>query len=165
MKVVFQATIRQFGSHGDKTGWIYIDVPADVASQLKPGTKTSFRVKGKIDNLKIEKTSILPMGEGNFLLPLNKSVRSVIKKPIGAILRVELDVDDREFEMDKELLMCLRDEPRALKAFNNMPGSHQRYFSKWITGAKTQQTKAKRIARTINAMLNNKTFNEMMKDH
>lgn len=164
MKVVFQAVIQRFGSYGEKTGWTYIEIPASIATQLKPGTKVSFRVKGKLDSLQIEKASLLPMGQGNFVLPINKSMRSVIKKPVGATLKADLSADERTPEIDPELLLCLRDEPRALDFFYSMPGSHQRYFSKWITGAKTPETKARRITKTIAAMLNNKKFNEMMKD-
>jgi uncharacterized protein YdeI (YjbR/CyaY-like superfamily) len=44
-----------------------------------------------------------------------------------------------------------------------MPPSHRRYYSKWITDAKTDQTRVKRIAITVNAMLTNKTFGEALK--
>lgn len=163
MTVSFNCIIKRFQKQGEKTGWTYIEIPAAMAARMKPDTKKSFRVKGKLDNHKIEKASLLPMGDGNFILPLNKSMRTAIQKSIGGTIKAQLAEDERQLEIDKELLSCLKDEPAAYKAFMKMPPSHQRYYSKWITGAKTDQTKIKRIARTVNGMLNNKTFAEILK--
>ena len=35
----FKAVIKKFGEQGEKTGWSYIEVPEEVASKIKPGTK------------------------------------------------------------------------------------------------------------------------------
>jgi uncharacterized protein YdeI (YjbR/CyaY-like superfamily) len=65
--------------------------------------------------------------------------------------------------MNVEFMECLTDEPEALQFFNSLTGSHQRYFSKWIESAKTDDTKAKRIAQSINAFLKKQGFPEMMR--
>lgn len=163
MSVSFECIIKKFKTQGEKTGWTYIEIPAAVAAKLKPATKTSFRVKGKIDHHKIEKASLLPMGGGNFILPLNKTIRTSIKKQVGAKVTVNFAEDKREFKLDDELMACLNDEPAAYTAFTKLPPSHQRYYSKWITDAKTQETKTKRIARTITGMLENRSFGETLK--
>ncbi len=148
---------------GEKTGWIYLEIPAKIAEQIKPSTKKSFRVKGKLDDYKIEKTSLLPMGGGNFILPLNNTIRKGIKKTVGAKVKLQLVEDKRELEISPELIACLEDEPTAYINFKKLAPSHQRYYSKWITEAKTERTRTKRIAKTIDAMLNNKSFGEMLK--
>jgi hypothetical protein len=163
MKIIFTTAIKRFDTKGEKTGWSYIDIPAEHADKLNPGIKKSFRVKGRLDNYKIEKTSLLPMGNGDFILPINKTIRTKIKKGMGAMLKVELLLDEREPELDKEMMTCLKEEPAALAAFRKLPGSHQRYYSKWVADAKTDATKAKRIAKTINGMLNHLTFPEILK--
>jgi hypothetical protein len=38
----FIATISRFKEQGEKTGWTYIEVPANLASQLVPGNKKGF---------------------------------------------------------------------------------------------------------------------------
>lgn len=54
MKAVqFIATIHRFESKGEKTGWTYIEIPVDIAQQLKPGNKKSFRVKENWTILKL----------------------------------------------------------------------------------------------------------------
>ena len=60
--ISYNATILKFEKQGEKTGWTYIEIQADVAHQLKPNTKTSFRVKGKLDNYSIKAVALLPMG-------------------------------------------------------------------------------------------------------
>lgn len=161
--VTFTGAIKKFGSQGEKTGWIYLEIPAGIAEQIKPGTKKSYRVKGKLDNYKIEKVSLLPMGGGSFIIPLNAAIRKGIKKNVGAIVKLQLAEDKRELELNAELMECLKDEPAALKNFQKLAPSHQRYFSKWIESAKTEQTKTKRIARTVNAMIKNQDYGAMLR--
>ncbi len=65
----FSTTIKKFAKQGEKTGWTYIDMPAEFTEQLQPGVKKSFRVKGKLDAFDIKGVALIPMGGGNFILP------------------------------------------------------------------------------------------------
>ena len=38
--IKFTATILKFNEQGEKTGWTYIEIPADIAQQIKPNNKT-----------------------------------------------------------------------------------------------------------------------------
>lgn len=58
--VQFTAVIQQFAEQGEKTGWSYVTIPADIAQKLKPGNKKSFRVKGKLDAHPIAQQALLP---------------------------------------------------------------------------------------------------------
>lgn len=148
---------------GEKTGWTYIEIPADIAQKLKPGNKKSFRVRGKLDSFVIEKTALLPMGEGKFILPLNAAIRKGTGKKEGGMLRVQMEEDKREYILNFDMLECLKDEPAAIRKFKSLPGSHQRYFSKWIESAKTEPTRTKRIAQTVNALAKGWGFAEMIR--
>jgi hypothetical protein len=161
--VHFKCIIKRFQSAAEKTGWTYVEIPAAIAGRLKPGTKKSFRIKGKIDDHRIEKASILPMGEGDYILPLNKAMRKAIAKNVGATVTMEIEEDKRQMEIHPELIACLNDEPEAYKWFMQLTPSHQRYFSKWITDAKTAQTRAKRIASTVTTMLRKQGFAEALR--
>jgi hypothetical protein len=161
--VKFTAVIEQAGEMGEKTGWSYIIVPPDIAAQLKPGFKKSFRVKGKLDNHTIRQQALLPLGKGVFMMPLNAGMRKAIHKKKGAMLNVHIEEDKKPLEISAELLECLSDSPKAEKNFNELPRSHQMYYSKWIETAKTVQTRAKRIGLTITAMERNLKFNEMLR--
>ncbi len=155
--------MKRFSSQGEKTGWTYIEIPADLAQKLKPGNRKEFKVKGKIDKHLINRVSLLPMGGGVFIMPINADMRKAIGKRHGAMVKVQLVEDRSEFVFNNDLMECLHDEPAAFDFFKKLPGSHQRYFSKWIDSAKTEQTKAKRIAQTVNALAKELGYPEMLR--
>ncbi len=161
--VEFSTTILQFAEKGEKTGWSYVSIPPDVAEKLKPGFRKSFRVKGKLDNYPIARQAILPMGNGEFILPLKAAVRKALHKNKGAMVKLILEEDNRALKVSAELLECLLDSPKAEKKFKALPVSHQMYYSNWIEAARTIGTKAKRIGLTIVAMEKNLTYGEMLK--
>ena len=156
--VQFTAPIKKFDKQGEKTGWTYIEVPLELAQQLNGENKKGFRVKGKLDHYRIEKTALLPLGNGILILPLNAAMRKATGKGKGATLSVELQVDTQEIKPPAELMECLQDEPVALATFNSLAKSHQNYFTRWINEAKTEATKAGRIAITVSAMLKGQDY-------
>nr|WP_294789875.1 YdeI/OmpD-associated family protein [uncultured Mucilaginibacter sp.] len=163
--IEFNTIMLQFESQGEKTGWTYIEIPADIAQQLKPGNKKSFRVKGMLDGLAVAGMALMPMGAGNFILALKADVRKAIRKNAGAMLTVKLEEDkDYKVEVPDDLQECFDFEPDALTQFNSLPKSHRDYFIKWIESAKTNETRAKRIVNTINAMLRKWDYNTMIRE-
>ncbi len=160
----FTTTIKQFGQKGEKTGWTYIEIPTDVIDELLPGTKKGFRVKGKLDNYKIERIALIPMGGRMFIMPLNTIMRKGTGKRKGALLNVQLQVDDSIFIPNKDFMACLDDDPAANKFFNSLPKSHRDYFSKWIDSAKTEPTRDKRIAMAVTALSRNMGYPEMLRN-
>ena len=162
-KIKFEALIQKFGEKGEKTGWTYIEVSGDIAAKLKPGNKKAFRVKGKLDDYAFEAISLTPVGEGDFIMALNATIRKGIGKKKGATVQVQLEEDTKEPPLSSDFLSCLEDAPSASVFFHSLPKSHQRYFSTWITSAKTLPTKTKRIAQAINALEIGLGFSEMMR--
>jgi hypothetical protein len=160
--IEFSTTIKKFASQGEKTGWTYIDVPAKIAQALVPNNKKSFRVKGFLDEHEISGIALVPMGGGDFIMALNAALRKQIRKIHGATLRVRLQVDHKEIIPSAELIECLRDEPKALENFNKLPKSHQNYYTRWIESAKTEATKAKRIAVSVTVLATGLTFGDAM---
>jgi hypothetical protein len=161
--VTFTTTIKQFGKQGEKTGWTYIDVPADLACRLKKNNRIGFRVKGKLDEYRFEGMALIPMGKGDFILPLNASVRKQIHKGKGAMLKVQLAEDKKPYLLNADFMASLDDEPAARKFFDTLSNSHRNYFSKWIDSAKTEETKIRRIAMSVNALMKGWGYPEMLK--
>lgn len=163
--VEFDAIMLQFAEQGEKTGWTYIDIPADIAQQLKPGNKMSFRVRGMLDALPVRGMALMPMGEGNFIMALKAEVRKGLHKNAGAMLHAKLEEDvDYKVEMPADLQECFDFEPESWGYFNSLPKSHREYFIKWINEAKTAETRAKRIVNTVNAMLRKWPYNVMLRE-
>lgn len=159
----FTATILKFGEKGEKTGWTYFEIPADLADLLQPGVKKSFRVKGKLDSHPIKAIALIPMGGGAFIMPLNATMRKAIRKKLGSMLQVQLQVDKEEYQLNEEFMECLADEPKAQAFFNSFTASTQRYYSKWIESAKTDATKTKRIALAVTALSKKMDYGEMLR--
>jgi Domain of unknown function (DUF1905)/Bacteriocin-protection, YdeI or OmpD-Associated len=161
--VQFTTALRRFDKQGEKTGWTYIEIPVDIAQQIKPDTKKGFRVKGKLDNYRIAGIALLPMGGGTFIIAVNASMRKEIGKRHGAMVKVQLEEDKQAFVFNKDFIECLRDEPLAIAFFTTLAGSHQRYFSKWIDAAKTEPTKTKRIAMAVTALSKKQDYGSMIR--
>ncbi len=161
--VKFTALIKQFATQGEKTGWTYIDIPAEVALKLKPGNKKSFRVKGKLDDHVIRSVALMPMGGGDFIMALNAEMRKAIGKRKGATLKVVLEEDVELLQPSASLLECLSDEPEAKQFFESLSYGHKNYFSKWIESAKTEPTKTKRIAQAVDALSKQLDFGTMLR--
>jgi hypothetical protein len=159
----FEAEIKKFGQQGEKTGWTYIGIPGALAGQLLPGNRKSFRVKGKIDRVAISGIALMPMGDGDFIMPLNAALRRQLGKGKGASVQLQLAVDHEEPKPPQELIECLRDEPAALEQFNSLPRSQRNYFIKWILSAKSEATIARRIAQTVTAMAAGRDFPTMLR--
>jgi hypothetical protein len=152
--IEFTTMMLQFTTRGEKTGWTYIEVPADLAQEMKPGNKKSFRVKGMLDGVAVEGLALMPMGSGHFIMALKADIRKKLHKNAGAMLLVKLEEhQDFKIEMPDDLQECFDFEPEAFEFFNTLAKSHRNYFIKWINDAKTNETRAKRIVNTVNTML------------
>jgi hypothetical protein len=161
--ISFSTKILRFAKKGEKTGWSYIEISRKHIEQLNPGAKKSFRVKGQLDQHSIEKVAVLPMGDGEFILPINGSMRKAIGKEAGDTMKVKLEIDNQKIKISNELMQCLKDEPRAHDFFKTLPKGHQNYFSNWIESAKTTPTKTKRITMAVIALAQGLGFGEMIR--
>jgi hypothetical protein len=161
--IIYSTPVLKFEKQGEKTGWTYIEVPEKIARQLKPGSKKSFRVKGKLDDYKIEQVALIPMGGGDFIIPFNAAMRKGTGKRKGAVLKVQLQEDKKEYQLNAEFMECLEDEPAALDFFKTKSASYQRYYSKWVESAKTEATKTKRIALAVSSLAKKMEYGEMLR--
>jgi len=161
--IKFTTTLLKFDEQGEKTGWTYIELPAELAQKLKPGNKKSFRVKGKLDSFPISSVALMPMGEGNFVMAINAEMRKGIGKRKGAEVKVQLEVDDAPILPPADFIACLQDEPKGMEFYKTLSKSHQNYFTKWIESAKTEPTKAKRIAQSVNALSKGQHYGIMIR--
>lgn len=162
--ISFKTILKKFAEQGEKTGWTFIEIPAEIAHQIKPDTKKSYRVKGKLDEVKVDGLALVPMGGGDFIIAINATLRKALKKQKGDSLIVQLEEDKKGYVLNEDFVTCLDDEPKAKAYFKALSGSHQNYFGKWIDSAKTIETKSKRITLAINALARNMGYPEMIRE-
>ena len=136
--------------HG-KGGWTYVQVRGIERTRTTPFGW--IKVKGSIDGYVIKKYHLMPMGKGRLFLPVKAEIRKKLRKDEGDFVRVILFADNEPLEVPEEMLLCLQEEPQALKFFNSLTESERKYYINWIYSAKKEETKIDRLAKTINRLL------------
>lgn len=132
-------------------GWTFTRIP-----EIVPDKKVPFgwvKVKGTIDGFEISKYHLMPMKDGRLFLPVKSEIRKKIKKEAGDFVHVILYPDNEPLEAPEEMLMCLQEEPKALKFFNSLTDSEKKFYIQWIYSAKKEETKIDRLAKTINRLV------------
>lgn len=134
-----------------KGGWTFARIPE--ITQEKKAHFGWVKVKGTIDGYAISKYHLMPMGNGNLFLPVKAEIRKKINKKEGDKVHVVLYLDNEPLVVPEEMLLCLQDEPLALKFFNSLSESEQKFYIQWIYSAKKEDTKVDRIVKTINRLV------------
>ncbi len=134
-----------------KGGWTYArieEIPQDKRAHFG-----WVKVRGTIDGFEIRKYHLMPMGNGRLFLPVRAEIRKKIGKKEGDWVHVVLYPDTEPLEVPEEMFLCLEDEPRALKFFNRLSESEQKFYIQWVYSAKKEETKIDRMAKTINRLM------------
>jgi hypothetical protein len=161
--ITFTAELLKYDQKGEKTGWTYIDVQSKYAEKLRPGVKKSYKVKGFLDDHPLKLVALIPVGDGDYIIPVNQTMRKALGKKAGDHVNVRLEVDEDVYKISEELLACMKEDPEALKQYQSLPGSHQNYYSKWVESAKTDATRADRIYKVIYAMHHQLDYGAMIR--
>lgn len=135
-----------------KGGWTYARIPEILQDKTKPSGWV--KVCGSIDGYEINKTSLMPMGNGQLFLPVKADIRKKIGKQAGDTVHIILYPDTEPLEIPGEFQLCLEDEPKAMRFFKQLTESEQKYYIDWIYNAKKQETKIDRMAKTIDRLAN-----------
>lgn len=135
-----------------KGGWTFARI--DEIPQDKKAHFGWVKVKGSIDGIEIKKYHLMPMGNGKLFLSVKAEIRKKIKKEAGDTVHVILYPDNEPLEVPKEMLLCLKDEPKALTFFNSISESERKYYIQWVYSAKKEETKINRMAKSINRLKN-----------
>ena len=85
---------------------------------------------------------------------LNKDVRSAAGVDAGDRVRVtmELDTEPRTVAVPADLRSALEADPQAKAAFADLSFTHGREYVEWIEEAKRPETRARRIAGTVDGV-------------
>jgi hypothetical protein len=134
-----------------KGGWTFARIP-----EIPQDKKAYFgwvKVKGSIDGYAISKYNLMPMGDGHLFLPVKAEIRKKINKQEGDLVHVILYPDLEPLEMPTEMLLCLKEEPAALKYYNSLSESEQKHYLDWIYASKKEEVRVERLATSINRLL------------
>ena len=164
--VTFEAEILRAENQGAAmAGWAYVEVPRALANRIKPDYKQVYRVRGQIDGHAFAGLALMPLGDGDYYLAINGAMRKVLKKGVGDVLALALEEDvDFKITIPEDLEICLLEEDGDLMGkFMALAEGRRNYFIKYITDAKTEPTRTKRIAMTVEAMVMGLDFGAMIR--
>ncbi len=129
--------------HG-KGGWTFAAIPEIVKDKKAPFGWV--KVKGSIDGVAFNKYHLMPMGNGKLFLPVKVEIRKKINKQEGDYVHIILYPDVDPLLVPEEIRQCIAEDPKALKFFNTLSESEQKYYIQWVNAAKREVTKTNRMA-------------------
>lgn len=141
----FRAVIKNAGGGG-----AFVEVPFDVEKVF--GSKRP-KVKATIGGIPYRGT-LTRMGSDCHILGVLKEIRAKTGKGFGDTIEVivEPDLEPRVVEVPPDLAKALKQERAAAAYFNSLAYTHQREYVGYILEAKREETRAKRIAKTIEVL-------------
>ncbi|MDX6205641.1 MAG: hypothetical protein QOF39_1698 [Frankiales bacterium] len=124
-----------------------LPVPDHVVSSLGAGRRPAVYVT--IGSYTYRST-IAPYSEG-FRIPLSAENRAGAGVAAGDEIDVELrlDTDPREAVVPEDFATALDADPVARQFFDGLSFSNKQSYLLWVTGAKTQETRARRVAQGV----------------
>ncbi len=125
----------------------FVEIPFDVEKEF--GAKR-VKVKAKFDGFEY-RGSIVNMGHGCYVIGITKVIRKEIGKNAGDNVFVEIEKDEeiRKIELPLDFSDKLEKNEKALQFYNSLSYSGKRKYYQWITSAKKQETREKRILESI----------------
>jgi hypothetical protein len=138
----FEARLLQGGKTA--TG---IHVPDEVVAALGPSRRPPVRVTFAGHTYR---TSIASM-RGRFMLPVSAAIREQTGVAAGDVLdiEIELDTEPRKVTVPDDLAAALALDPDTRDRFERLSYSHQQRHVLAIEAAKAAETRARRIAKTV----------------
>ncbi|NDV09126.1 DUF1905 domain-containing protein [Rhodococcus sp. IEGM 248] len=125
-------------------------IPENVVADLGSGKRPAVRV---MIGGHTYRTTVAPMG-GVFMIPLSAENRAGAGVAAGdeVDVDVELDTEPRVVTVPPDFAEALDRQPDARKAFDALSYSNQRRHVLSIEGAKTDETRQRRIGKAVDAL-------------
>jgi uncharacterized protein DUF1905/bacteriocin resistance YdeI/OmpD-like protein len=142
----FRTTL--WASGGNNVG---IVVPEEVVTAFDRGKRVPVAVT--IDGDHRYRSSIASMG-GRFLVSFSAETRKATGRGAGDEVEVRLDLDDapRTVDVPDDLAAELAGDDAARAAWDALSYSRQRAHAESVTGAKAADTRARRVAKVLDAL-------------
>jgi len=143
----FTARLRPSGRGA---GGHLVDVPDEVVAAL--GGRGRIPVQASFNGIPY-RGSIVRMG-GVMMLGVTKAIMAEAGAGPGEVLDVVVENDEapREVEVPPELTKALKRNRAARAVWDGLSFSHRREYVGYIVEAKKEETRARRVERTIQAL-------------
>jgi hypothetical protein len=130
----------------------YVTIPFDVKTVF--GRSGLIKVKAKFDGYAYRGV-LSNMGTGGHILILRKDVRAAIGKNPGDLVTVEVEEDSepRIVDVPEDLKTILKKNKKASAFYDSLSFTNRKEYAVWISSAKKQETRDKRLTETIKKLL------------
>jgi len=142
---IFSTTLLASGNN------VGIVVPEDVVLSFGRGRRVPVVVT--VDGDYSYRNTVAPMG-GRFMISFNSETRAATGRGGGDEVEVRLDVDDapRTVDVPPALAQAFATDRAAAEAWAALSYSKQKAHALSIEGAKTDETRARRVAKVLDAL-------------
>lgn len=122
-------------------------VPDEVVTALGSGRRPPVTIRIGSHTYR----STVAVMDGRFVVPLSAENRQAAGVAAGDDVEVELALDTapREVEVPEDLAAALDADPAARRTFDALSNSKRKWHVLQVTGAKTDETRQRRIAKAI----------------
>jgi hypothetical protein len=147
-------TVKLEGKEGSSVAWL--NAPFDVASEF--GTRARVPVRGTINGFPF-RSSLMPMG-GCHGMAVNRTMRDGAGVEAGDTVSVilERDQSERVVEVPPLLKKELAKSKTAQTNWQKLAYTHQKEIALSITGAKQEETRARRLSKAMNILKTGKKW-------
>jgi hypothetical protein len=123
------------------------EVPDEVVDALGAGKRPAVTVRVRDHTYR----STVAVMDGVFMLPLSAENREAAGVAAGDEVQVEiaLDTAPRVMAVPDDFATALDAEPAARRTFDGLSYSLQRFHVESVTGAKSDETRRRRIAKSV----------------
>jgi hypothetical protein len=137
----FRAEIQPEG------GSAYVELPFDVPAEF--GTRGRVSLKGTLNGVPFT-TSTSPR-HGRWYIVINRALRDDAGVGPGDTVDLVVDRDDepRTIDAPEDLQAALAAAPAALEVWGRMSYSHRKQYVTWVTDAKREETRARRVEQAV----------------
>lgn len=143
------ATFRTTIELGGKTATGF-EVPEEVVAALGAGKQPAVTVRLGGHTYR----STVAVRGGRYLVPLSADNRTAAGVSAGDELDVDLTLDTkpREVDLPADFAAALAAEPAAKEFFSGISNSNKRWHVLNIEGAKTPETRARRVEKSVTTL-------------
>jgi hypothetical protein len=122
----------------DDPSSLFIMVPSEVITALSGKKRPPVRVT--LNGAYTYRSTVSVYG-GRYYLPIRREIREVCG--------LALDEEPRQVEVPDDLAVAFAGDPGAQDAFDRLSFTHRREYVEWVTSAKREETRTRRVAQTL----------------
>ena len=129
-------------------GGAFVYIPFDVEETFG---KKRVKIKAVFEGEAEYRGTLVRMGSPQHILIVRKDIRTQIGKQPGDVVKVSLveDTQPRVVEVPENFQQLLNQDETVKQFFSKLSYTHQREYVEWITEAKKEETRERRMLKAI----------------